>query len=81
MNIDLNTLNSQLGQFASNATKPTTGEVFSTWLNKNLSDSFSKLGSSVTSGLSQIATPVNSVIGGISGYLEWHRLQDQKIRQ
>ena len=67
MNIDLNTLNSQLGQFASNSTKPTTGEVFSTWLNKNLSDSFSKLGSSVTSGLSQIATPVNSVIGGISG--------------
>jgi len=41
--------------------------VFSTWLNKNLSNSFSKLGSSITSGVSQIATPVNSVIGGISG--------------
>lgn len=67
MSIDLNTLNSQLGQFASKVTKPTTGEVFSTWLNKNLSNSFSKLGSSVTSGLSKIATPVSSAIGGISG--------------
>ena len=67
MNIDLNTLNSQLGQFASNSTKPTTGEVFSTWLNKNLSDSFSKLGSSIKGGVSQMATPINSVIGGISG--------------
>ena len=67
MNIDLNTLNSQLGQFASNSTKPTTGEVFSTLLNKNLSDSFSKLGSSIKGGVSQMATPINAVIGGISG--------------
>lgn len=67
MNIDLNTLNSQLGQFTNQATKPTTGEIFSTWLNKNLSDSFSKIGPSIKGGVSQIATPINSVIGGISG--------------
>ena len=67
MAIDLNSLNSSLQSFAGKATKPTNGEIFSTWLNKSLSDSFGKIGSSISSGLKGISSPISSVMGGITG--------------
>ena len=67
MAIDLNSLNSSLQSFAGKATKPTNGEIFSTWLNKSLSNSFGKIGSSISSGLKGMSSPTSSVIGGITG--------------
>lgn len=67
MAMDLNLLNGQLQSFSSNATKPTTGKIISTWLSSNLGNAFGKMGSSITKGLSSAATPIGSITGGISG--------------
>lgn len=67
MAMDLNLLNNQLQSFSSNATKPTTGKIISTWLSSNLGNTFGKMGSTISKGLSSAATPISSITGGISG--------------